>query len=451
MNISKFTQKSVQAVQDLEKVAYEYGNQEVEQEHLLYALLTQEDSLILKLIEKMDINKEYFINVVKKALDAKVKVSGGDLRFGQYLNKSLVNAENEAKAMGDEYVSVEHLFLSLLTQPSPGMKKIAVIILNWNGADLLRRFLPSVCAHTNANIADVIVVDNGSDDNSVEVLKQEFPQVKTLLFPQNYGFAAGYNKALEMLDYKYAVLLNSDVETTPHWLEPLLEFAEGNLDVAACQPKIKSLRKREEFEYAGAAGGFIDRYGYPFCRGRIFNTLETDRGQYDDICDIFWASGAALFVRSEIYKKVGGLDPSFFAHMEEIDLCWRIHLAGYHIAVVPQSTVYHLGGASLDAANPRKTYLNFRNNLLMLHKNLPCKEGKKTLFVRRLYDTLAFVRFALLGQFSHARAILRAHNDFRQMRKRYTEFPNTDLLKTFPESGRNITIDYFLKGKKRFR
>lgn len=200
------------------------------------------------------------------------------------------------------------------------MKKIAVIILNWNGEDLLRKFLPSVCAHTNANIADVIVVDNGSDDNSVEVLKQEFPQVKTLLFPQNYGFAAGYNKALEMLDYKYAVLLNSDVETTPHWLEPLLEFAEGNLDVAACQPKIKSLRKREEFEYAGAAGGFIDRYGYPFCRGRIFNTLETDRGQYDDICDIFWASGAALFVRSEIYKKVGGLDPSFFAHMEEIDL-----------------------------------------------------------------------------------------------------------------------------------
>lgn len=204
------------------------------------------------------------------------------------------------------------------------MKKIAVIILNWNGADLLRKFLPSVCAHTNAHIADVIVVDNGSDDNSVEVLKQEFPQVKTLLFPQNCGFAAGYNKALEMLDYKYAVLLNSDVETTPHWLEPLLEFAEDNPDVAACQPKIKSLRRREKFEYAGAAGGFIDRYGYPFCRGRIFNTLETDRGQYNDICDIFWASGAALFVRAEIYKKVGGLDPSFFAHMEEIDLCWRI-------------------------------------------------------------------------------------------------------------------------------
>ena len=179
--------------------------------------------------------------------------------------------------------------------------------------------------------------------------------------------------------------------------------------------------------------------------------VEKDEGQYDTILPVFWATGAALFIRHADYREAGGLDGRFFAHMEEIDLCWRIHLAGYRIAVVPQSTVYHLGGASLDAANPRKTYLNFRNNLLMLHKNLPCKEGKKTLFVRRLYDTLAFVRFALLGQFSHARAILRAHNDFRQMRKRYTEFPNTDLLKTFPESGRNITIDYFLKGKKRFR
>lgn len=257
------------------------------------------------------------------------------------------------------------------------MKKIAVIILNWNGADLLRKFLPSVCAHTNANIADVIVVDNGSDDNSVEVLKQEFPQVKTLLFPQNYGFAAGYNKALEMLDYKYAVLLNSDVETTPHWLEPLLEFAEGNLDVAACQPKIKSLRKREEFEYAGAAGGFIDRYGYPFCRGRIFNTLETDRGQYDDICDIFWASGAALFVRSEIYKKVGGLDPSFFAHMEEIDLCWRIPSRRIPHRCRTAKHGLSFGRSIARCRQSRKTYLNFRNNLLMLHKNLPCKEREK--------------------------------------------------------------------------
>ena len=330
-------------------------------------------------------------------------------------------------------------------------KKVAVVILNWNGAELLRRFLPSVCSHTNTEIADVIVVDNGSDDNSVQIIKQEFPQVRTLLFPKNYGFAEGYNRALDALDYEYAVLLNSDVETSPHWLEPLLDFVEKNPDVAACQPKIRSLREREKFEYAGAAGGFIDRYGYPFCRGRVFGTIEDDHGQYDDKpCDIFWASGAALFVRTEVYRKVGGLDPLFFAHMEEIDLCWRIHLAGYRVAVVPQSMIFHQGGASLDAANPRKTYLNFRNNLLMLYKNLPLKEGKSILFIRRLYDTLAFVRFVLLGQIAHAKAVLRAHNDFRKMRNKYTRFPETNLLGTFPETRRNITIDYFLKRKKLF-
>ena len=328
------------------------------------------------------------------------------------------------------------------------MKKIAVIILNWNGEDLLRKFLPSVCAHTNANIADVIVVDNGSDDNSVEVLKQEFPQVKTLLFPQNYGYAAGYNKALEMLDYKYAVLLNSDVETTPHWLEPLLEFAEGNLDVAACQPKIKSLRKREEFEYAGAAGGFIDRYGYPFCRGRIFNTLETDRGQYDDICDIFWASGAALFVRSEIYKKVGGLDPSFFAHMEEIDLCWRLKNGGYTLKVVPSSVVYHLGGGSLPMNHPRKLFLNYRNNLLMLHKNLCAKQRKKIFFARVLLDTMAGGLFLLKGQWSNTRSVIRAYKAFREMRKAYpVPESSISLSGIYP---RSIVLEYFLRGKKKF-
>lgn len=330
-------------------------------------------------------------------------------------------------------------------------KRVAVIILNWNGEKLLREFLPSVVKNTNSDLGRVVVVDNHSTDGSWICLEQEFPDVERVLFEDNFGFAGGYNRAIEMIEAEYVVLLNSDVEVAPGWLEPLVAVLDRDERVAAVQPKILAYRDKKKFEYAGAAGGYIDYLGFPFCRGRVMDTTEQDDGQYDDEVDVFWATGASLCIRRDVYRAAGGLDEAFFAHMEEIDLCWRIHLAGYRIAVVPQSTVYHLGGASLDAANPRKTYLNFRNNLLMLHKNLPCKEGKKTLFVRRLYDTLAFVRFALLGQFSHARAILRAHNDFRQMRKRYTEFPNTDLLKTFPESGRNITIDYFLKGKKRFR
>lgn len=330
-------------------------------------------------------------------------------------------------------------------------KRVAVIILNWNGEKLLREFLPSVVKNTNSDLGRVVVVDNHSTDDSWICLEQEFPDVERVLFEDNFGFAGGYNRAIEMIEAEYVVLLNSDVEVAPGWLEPLVAVLDRDERVAAVQPKILAYRDKKKFEYAGAAGGYIDYLGFPFCRGRVMDTTERDDGQYDDEVDVFWATGASLCIRRDVYRAAGGLDEAFFAHMEEIDLCWRIHLAGYRIAVVPQSTVYHLGGASLDAANPRKTYLNFRNNLLMLHKNLPCKEGKKTLFVRRLYDTLAFVRFALLGQFSHARAILRAHNDFRQMRKRYTEFPNTDLLKTFPESGRNITIDYFLKGKKRFR
>lgn len=330
-------------------------------------------------------------------------------------------------------------------------KRVAVIILNWNGEELLREFLPSVVKNTNSDLGRVVVVDNHSTDGSWICLEQEFPDVERVLFEDNFGFAGGYNRAIEMIEAEYVVLLNSDVEVAPGWLEPLVAVLDRDERVAAVQPKILAYRDKKKFEYAGAAGGYIDYLGFPFCRGRVMDTTEQDDGQYDDEVDVFWATGASLCIRRDVYRAAGGLDEAFFAHMEEIDLCWRIHLAGYRIAVVPQSTVYHLGGASLDAANPRKTYLNFRNNLLMLHKNLPCKEGKKTLFVRRLYDTLAFVRFALLGQFSHARAILRAHNDFRQMRKRYTEFPNTDLLKTFPESGRNITIDYFLKGKKRFR
>ena len=270
-------------------------------------------------------------------------------------------------------------------------KPVGVIILNWNGAQLLRRYLPSVVSGNSNDIAEVVVVDNGSTDESRKVLETEFPDVKTLYFDKNYGFAEGYNRALNALDYKYSILLNSDVAVPRDWVCPMYDYMEQHPEVAACQPKLLSDTDRSRFEYAGASGGFIDKLGYPFCRGRLFDTVEQDHGQYDDVADIFWATGAALFVRTAVYRRVGGLDPFFFAHMEEIDLCWRIHRAGYAIRVVPQSVAYHLGGGSLPASNPRKTYLNFRNNLFLLYKNLPRRQGRKVLLVRRLYDTLAFL------------------------------------------------------------
>lgn len=331
-------------------------------------------------------------------------------------------------------------------------KPIAVIILNWNGAKLLQEFLPSVYKNTNSQLADVIVADNGSVDNSREVLQSEFPTVKTILFDENYGFAEGYNLAIKKCqEYKYTVLLNSDVQVGENWLEPLYDYCEKHPDVAACQPKILSYKEPHKFEYAGAAGGFIDKLGYPYCRGRIFSTVEQDSGQYDtEPIDIMWATGAALFVRTNVYLSVGGLDKKFFAHMEEIDLCWRIHLAGYKIKAVTSGKVFHLGGGSLPASNPRKTYLNFRNNLLLLHKNLSRKDGKKLLFIRRLYDTLAFFMFVVKCDFKNAKAIIKAHMDFKKMRKEYISFPEKNLIGVLPGSDCNIIIDYYLKGRKTF-
>ena len=247
------------------------------------------------------------------------------------------------------------------------MNKVAVIILNWNGEKLLREYLPSVIETTDTSIADIIVADNGSTDSSIELLRDKFPQVTLLKFSENYGFAEGYNRAIKETNYPYTILLNSDVATTPGWVNHLYEYMETHPEVGACQPKIRAYTNMSHFEYAGAAGGFIDRNGYPYCRGRIFDSVEEDYGQYDSVMPIFWATGAALMVRSELYLKVGGLDKDFFAHMEEIDLCWRILLEGYDIVAVPQSMVFHLGGGSLPASNPRKTYLNFRNNLLIIH------------------------------------------------------------------------------------
>ncbi len=335
------------------------------------------------------------------------------------------------------------------------MKPVAVIILNWNGAALLRKYLPSVIANTNADIADVIVADNGSTDESVKVLKEEFPAVKTLLFDQNWGFAEGYNKCVSITAYPYTVLLNSDVRTPQGWLEPLYHFMEKNPDVGAVQPKLLkdfgADDHRQVFEYAGAAGGFIDCHGFPYCRGRIFSTVEADHGQYDDApTNIFWATGACFMVRSEVYAAVGGLDKDFFAHMEEIDLCWRMLNAGHRICYVAQSRVFHLGGGSLPQGNPRKTYLNFRNNLLLLHKNLPAKDARHTLFVRRLYDTLAFFQSLASLHFGDAKAIIRAHRHFRTMRRNYPQPATKNWLKAFPEGGRNIIVDYYLRRCKKF-
>lgn len=329
---------------------------------------------------------------------------------------------------------------------------VAVIILNWNGENLLREFLPSVLEHTPESVGRVIVVDNGSTDSSVEMLRRDFPQVELLCFDENYGYAGGYNKAIDHYasDYSYAVLLNSDVSAKNDWLTPLYDFMQETADAGACQPKILSHRNPERFEYAGACGGFIDRNGYPYCRGRIFSTVENDEGQYDDVVSVFWATGAALMVRTADYLAAGGLDETFFAHMEEIDLCWRIQLMGRKIYAVPGAAVYHLGGGSLDASNPRKTYLNFRNNLLMLYKNLPDGVRRRTLLWRRLLDTVAWAKFAVSMDWANAGAIWRAHRDFAWMRKHYAAFPSADLLHTCPRRP-DILIDYYVRRRKTWR
>lgn len=297
---------------------------------------------------------------------------------------------------------------------------LSVIILNWNGEKLLRQFLPTAMRYTTGKDVELIVADNGSSDSSVEWIRANCPEVKIIELGENLGFAGGYNKAISMISSEYVLLLNSDVEVTEGWWQPLLSFMEKHPDVGACQPKIRAYRNKEYFEYAGAAGGLLDRLGYPYCRGRVFDKIEKDEGQYDSApAEITWASGAALLVRTAVYREVGGLDERFFAHQEEIDLCCRMIGAGYKVMFLPDSVVYHVGGASLNQGNPQKTYLNFRNNLLLLHKNLPKGEGRRLLFVRRLADTLAWGMYVMTGDWGNAKAVIRAHNDFRRMRRLY--------------------------------
>lgn len=328
---------------------------------------------------------------------------------------------------------------------------VAVVILNWNGKRYLEKYLPSVLETEYANL-NITVADNASTDDSVEYLKLHFPSVSLLLLDKNYGFAEGYNRALESISADYFVLLNSDVDVTPGWIEPVIELMESDAAIAACQPKILSERNRLFFEYAGASGGWIDKYGYPFCRGRVFDTCEEDHGQYNDVSEVFWASGACLFVRSEVFRKLGGLDPYFFAHQEEIDFCWRLKNAGYKVYVQPASVVYHLGGGSLEMGSARKIFLNFRNNLIMLYKNLHPKERLIKILIRMVLDGMSSLHYLIKGNIGQAYAVLKAHLAFYRwlIFEKRNEGSKKRLAGLTGVYQGSIVKEYFLKSKKSF-
>ena len=297
------------------------------------------------------------------------------------------------------------------------MDKLAIVILNWNGEKMLRQYLPSVLQYSRDE-ATVYVADNASTDGSLEMLRQHFPECRLIVLEKNWGFAEGYNKALAQISAEYYLLLNSDIEVTHHWLTPLIEYMDTHPEVAACQPKLLSMADRDSFEYAGACGGYIDRYGYPYCRGRIFETVERDNGQYDYPAEVLWATGAALFIRARDYKEVGGLDARFFAHNEEIDLCWRLRIRGRKVMCLPESQVYHVGGGTLPKGNPMKTFLNFRNNLTMLYKCLPDSDLRHVMLMRWMLDYVAAWQMLLLqhnwGEFC---AVFRARRAFSRWKK----------------------------------
>lgn len=336
------------------------------------------------------------------------------------------------------------------------MKQTAIVILNWNGKKLLEQFLPALTTHTPRENVDVIVADNGSTDDSLMFLQTHYPDIKVQKFEKNYGFAEGYNRALAGLQYEYAVLLNSDVEVKKDWFRPAIDYLETNKDITALQPKILSYKDSSLFEYAGACGGFLDKHGYPFCRGRILNTIETDEGQYDTPQQIFWASGACLFIRLKDFKEAGGFDSQFFAHQEEIDLCWRLNARGKKIVCLPQSCIYHVGGATLGKEDSRKTYLNFRNNLLMLYKNLPNPCYKKVMFARFFWDYLSALHFLLKGQFFNAMAIPKARKDFFLSKTKYKAERAQNLKMSsgkLPDTiyPKSIIWQYYFKNKKKYK
>jgi len=333
--------------------------------------------------------------------------------------------------------------------------QVAVIILNWNTRNLLERFLPEVIKKSTYPGVSVVVADNGSTDGSPELIEKKFPEVRLIKLNRNYGFAGGYNRALKQAESPYSVLLNSDVIPGDNWLEPLIECMEQNPDTAACVPKIKDMIKPGWFEYAGAAGGFIDKWGYTFCRGRIFNILEHDNGQYDQSGEIFWGSGAALMVRTELFTQSGGLDEAFFAHMEEIDWCWRMKNRGLKIRYCAKSEVFHLGGGTLNTMSSHKTYLNFRNNLFMLHRNIPAENFKKTMTIRLLLDEIAALKFLCSGEFGNFRAVIKAHyHYFKKVGSLSREKRNLQKnvqCQNHPEIyNGSIVFDFFIRKKRRF-
>lgn len=327
------------------------------------------------------------------------------------------------------------------------MKKIAVVILNWNGASLLSQFLPSVLDYSEE--ATVYVADNASTDTSISLLKAQFPTVKIIQNEGNFGFANGYNVALQQIEEPYYALVNSDIEVTENWLKPILTIFENQKEVSIIQPKLLDFKSKDYFEYAGAAGGFIDQFGYPFCRGRLFNTIEKDVQQYDDERTIFWASGACFFIRKAVFRELNGFDGDFFAHQEEIDLCWRAFNLGYKVKYTSKSTVYHVGGATLNEGNPRKTYLNFRNSLSMLVKNLPDGQLVPIIFIRLLLDGLAGIQFILKGKFKHCWAIVQAHFSFYSLISSNYKKRSSSQKENYFHT-KSIVYKYFIKNGKVF-
>jgi GT2 family glycosyltransferase len=335
------------------------------------------------------------------------------------------------------------------------MVKTAIVILNWNGLKFLKTFLGIAVKNSASPGIVIYVVDNGSSDGSADWVAEYFPLVLLIKSDKNLGFAGGYNFAMQQIDAQYFILLNTDIEVTEGWTEPLVSFMEKNVGVASCQPKILSWNDRENFEYAGAAGGYIDKYGYPFCRGRLFHSIEKDEGQYDTVKEVFWTSGACMIVRAEAWRRCGGFDSDFFAHMEEIDLCWRFHLAGYRVCFIPESLVYHVGGGALPYDSPFKTYLNFRNNLFLLYKNLPDKKLHYVLFIRKLLDGVAAISFLVYGKPANIKSLWNAHIDYyrsikslkrkRESVKRLSVEQSVNLI-----LNKSIVFEFYIKGKRTF-